>query len=350
VKPHILFVILDWGIGHASRSSVILDQLYKRDLEVSIATSGEALDYLKLIYPDGHFLELPDKKMVYDGKGAHRALLKRALIQKRINHRQHKWIQEMAGKLSVSHIISDNVYGAYVENIPSVLISHQLALEAPLLRKVFNKKIADWINEFDEVWVPDFEEPNCISGRLSVNHLIKKPVKYIGWLSRHKIQISTERDFDCTILLSGVEPQRTILETKLLHIVPNELKIALVRGSEKAKRLDARPNIQVYGLPVDDQLNGLLNRSKYVICRSGYSSIMDLLILGVRATLIPTPGQPEQEYLGSRLETLGWFKKVEQAEISESIFYPDTSHNLQPAPPKSGLNQTIDSFLMRGSE
>jgi predicted glycosyltransferase len=41
----------------------------------------------------------------------------------------------------------------------------------------------------------------------------------------------------------------------------------------------------------------LLNRSKIVVARSGYSTLMDLCSLRKKGFLIPTPGQPEQEYL-----------------------------------------------------
>ncbi|MEO1714790.1 MAG: glycosyltransferase, partial [Bacteroidota bacterium] len=40
-----------------------------------------------------------------------------------------------------------------------------------------------------------------------------------------------------------------------------------------------------------------IHDSELVVCRSGYSSLMDLKVLGKKALLIPTPGQTEQEYL-----------------------------------------------------
>ena len=38
-----------------------------------------------------------------------------------------------------------------------------------------------------------------------------------------------------------------------------------------------------------------------MICRSGYSSLMDLVALQKKALLIPTIGQTEQEYLAAAL-------------------------------------------------
>ena len=50
----------------------------------------------------------------------------------------------------------------------------------------------------------------------------------------------------------------------------------------------------------------LLRKAKRIIARSGYSTIMDLACIGAlaKAELIPTPGQPEQEYLALRVEKL----------------------------------------------
>ena len=41
--------------------------------------------------------------------------------------------------------------------------------------------------------------------------------------------------------------------------------------------------------------------STFVVARSGYSSVMDLLKLRKKAIFIPTPGQTEQEYLAQHL-------------------------------------------------
>jgi UDP-N-acetylglucosamine:LPS N-acetylglucosamine transferase len=54
-----------------------------------------------------------------------------------------------------------------------------------------------------------------------------------------------------------------------------------------------------------DELEIAIQESKYIICRSGYSSIMDLAFLGAKAFLIPTPGQFEQEYLAKKLKREG---------------------------------------------
>ena len=60
----------------------------------------------------------------------------------------------------------------------------------------------------------------------------------------------------------------------------------------------------------------LLNRTKLVISRSGYSTIMDLAVIGAKALMIPTPGQIEQEYLGQYHNKKGTFYSISQNKIN----------------------------------
>jgi UDP-N-acetylglucosamine transferase subunit ALG13 len=50
-----------------------------------------------------------------------------------------------------------------------------------------------------------------------------------------------------------------------------------------------------------------MNRAKFIVARAGYSTIMDVVELGKRALLIPTPGQTEQEYLAKYLDDKKYF-------------------------------------------
>lgn len=50
------------------------------------------------------------------------------------------------------------------------------------------------------------------------------------------------------------------------------------------------------------QLEQGLQESSLVLCRSGYTTVMDLVKLDKKAFFIPTPGQFEQEYLAKKLK------------------------------------------------
>ena len=103
-------------------------------------------------------------------------------------------------------------------------------------------------------------------------------------------------------ILSGAEPQRSIFEDELLaklQTYPHE-NIILIQGKVEAEQKVSKVGkVTVYNYINTEELQEYILKADKIICRSGYSSIMDLHALGKlkNATLIPTSGQTEQEYL-----------------------------------------------------
>ncbi|NNM18614.1 MAG: glycosyltransferase, partial [Croceitalea sp.] len=66
-------------------------------------------------------------------------------------------------------------------------------------------------------------------------------------------------------------------------------------------------------------LEKAINQSQYILCRSGYTTVMDLAKLEKKAFFIPTPGQYEQEYLAKRLDKQGMvpFKNQDEFELND---------------------------------
>ena len=64
-----------------------------------------------------------------------------------------------------------------------------------------------------------------------------------------------------------------------------------------------------------EEREDILNRSKLVISRSGYSTILDLAVIGAKALMTPTPGQTEQEYLAKYHNSKNTFYSVNQDKI-----------------------------------
>jgi UDP-N-acetylglucosamine transferase subunit ALG13 len=82
--------------------------------------------------------------------------------------------------------------------------------------------------------------------------------------------------------------------------------IVFVEGTENVSAPTAiPPHITYHKRLAQGDLQPLLNSAHTVICRSGYSSVMDILALGKKSILIPTPGQTEQEYLAQHLHYIG---------------------------------------------
>jgi len=217
--------------------------------------------------------------------------------------KEHVLVAKIIKKEAIIGSISDNRFGVYNSNIPSVYITHQLTVLSGKTTGITSKTHQKIIKNFNECWVPDIEnKPNYSEnlGHLKTNDL---NLKYLGVLSRFKPEKCTLK-YNLLIVLSGPEPQRTLLEEKLLLELNNyQGKALFVRGIlENNKRLKVSKNIEIKNYLLTDTLEKALNESEIVIARSGYSTIMDLAVMGKKAFFIPTPGQYEQEYLAKTLK------------------------------------------------
>ena len=220
--------------------------------------------------------------------------------------KEKKILAKIIEKEHIDGIISDNRFGVYHAKIPSVYITHQLRVLSGFTT-FFTTKIHQKIYEkFNEIWVPDIYGKSNFSGELSSTKLPKEQLKFIGVLSRFKLQ-KLPLKYNILVVLSGIEPQRTLLENKLL----NELKhfngkVLFIRGVFSEKEITASSNIMVKNHLLSHELEQVINESDLVIARSGYSTIMDMAVLGKKTFFIPTTGQKEQEYLAELMD----FKKI----------------------------------------
>ena len=115
-------------------------------------------------------------------------------------------------------------------------------------------------------------------------------------------------------LLSGPEPQRNILEEIIYkQTKKTNLNLMLIRGTNQPSKYSF--SFPIMNLVNKTQLQDYIAITKLVICRAGYSSIMDLVELRQRAVLVPTPGQTEQEYLARHLAEKGYFYSMPQNEF-----------------------------------
>lgn len=219
-------------------------------------------------------------------------------------------------------VMSDNRFGLFDKNVECIYITHQLNIQAGLFSGIANKIHHHFIKKFNEVWVPDFEdESKRLAGKLSGNNNLKN-VKYIGTLSRLSMEDKLENQYDYLCLLSGPEPLRTHLEKVLIEKANQSNKrICFVRGTMKGLKSFANKNVTVFDMPNGKELSQLITNSKTVVCRSGYSTLMDLQHLQKTSyILIPTPGQDEQEYLANYWEHKFAAKVIQQKDLPTLSF------------------------------
>jgi len=321
-KPHILVTPLNWGLGHATRCSMIIDALLERGWKVGIGTSGIALTWLKQRYPELVFHELPDYGITYQRKGSFMLRLLRLApsIFKKIDA-ENKQVEYLVQKFGYTGIISDNRFGTHHKKIPTVFMTHQLHVIVPLGGAVVRWMNGRYIKNFSRCWIPDFEEPSKrLAGILSKPLPSMNRYQFIGPLSPFKGSVKRSIKYTYMALLSGPEPQRTMLEEKVFaELQATGKKCLLVRGTEKPGGYPSTANVEVIDLLSSEEVEQNVSVSDVIICRSGYSTIMDLCLMGKKAIFIPTPGQSEQEYIGERMRKMGYSPSLSQRKFNLSV-------------------------------
>lgn len=325
-KPIVLLSPLDWGLGHTTRCIPIIHELLRLGCEVIIACNSTQKALLIHEFPGLSFVHLKGYNLKYGKKRwgtIVRIILQTPKILIKINN-ENSWLNIFLRSQPVDCIISDNRFGLYAHNIPSIFITHQLYIKTGLGK--LTDKLVQWLNyrrirRFTTCWVPDHKGIKSLAGRLSnPSKLPAVPVRYIGGLSRLQACSIQTGQIDLLIILSGPEPQRTLFENLLLKELTHQPgKTVLVRGLPKAgDQVQEKDNLTIYNHAPAGLFNELLCNAEMVISRSGYTTVMDLLKLGKKSILVPTPGQAEQEYLAVHLYKEQLAFTVSQAHFSLS--------------------------------
>ncbi|MBL7924711.1 MAG: hypothetical protein JNL88_10980 [Bacteroidia bacterium] len=354
--PHLLYAVLDWGMGHAARSIPVIKELLHAGARISLVGEGNSGFLLQSEFPRLPFYTIKGIQVTYP---THLPMSLSMLLQtfhiSRSIQREHKAIVQLADEIRPDAIISDNRYGAYVAGLPSVIISHQLSLQAPeklpWLKYFINKVNHHYLKNFDVHWVPDSTGPDNLTGELSHNELAVKtyhPV-YIGPLSRFKdLSFSENHErYEALVILSGPEPQRSRIEN-LLTTQLNELKIKtlMVCGTPLKNKAEPVQHVQKVPHLQSEELAFHLRNSRYLISRSGHSTLMDLCAVKRSIICIPTPGQTEQEYLARLHAAAGKIVYIRQdhLDLREALLKLEHCRPFE-LPVNEGLKPVIRKFL-----
>jgi uncharacterized protein (TIGR00661 family) len=312
---NILVAPLNWGLGHSTRCIPIINALIAEGFNPILASDGMALEMLSKEFPNLKILKLPSYQIKYAENGNHFKwkMLKNIPKMFEAIKNEKKIVRDWVKEFDLTGIISDNRLGVFSEKIPSVFITHQLNVLSGNTTWLTSKIHQFIIKKFNECWVTDSDRNPNLSGKLG--HLSKNNlnVKYIGPLSRFTFK-EDKIIYDLMVLLSGPEPQRAILENQLKNeILKFKGKVVFINGViEKEQKVEQIENITFYNFMNSTELETTFNQSEKILCRSGYTTIMDLAKLGKKAFFIPTPGQYEQEYLAKKLKREGIVPYVKQ--------------------------------------
>ncbi|MFZ2471122.1 MAG: hypothetical protein WAW52_04180 [Methanothrix sp.] len=324
---HVFVSPLNWGLGHSTRDIPIIEELLQRGHEVTVGTSGNALALLKRECPQCNFINFKDypvpcssSRFFLPAFAAGLPALLRAIV------REKKRFEGILAENSFDLIISDNRMNVYSQKIPSYFITHQLRYSVPRLLYPLEMMTLPFNSlfhrHFEGVIVPDID-PNGgsknLSGKLCRSNLgaTKRRVYYAGILTSIKKMAVTE-DLDFLAIISGPEPQRTKLEEiimKQVQTLPGE-KVVLLGSPQNDSHRKVDEHTTVHSYVSTEEKAVLMNRARFIITRSGYTTMMEMAELDKKHGLFtPTPGQTEQEYLSRYYARAGWFLSKSQYKL-----------------------------------
>ena len=326
----ILVCPLDWGLGHASRDVVLIRRLLDAGHELVLAGYGDPMKFLEAEFPElvkvklsqslhiTYFRKLPAwlKILILSPLFLYGIIREHCLLSKTISH------------IQPDLVISDNRYGLWSRKVRCIIVTHQCRIKLPGFIRFMEYPLAlllkQMIERFDQCWIPDYPGKQNLSGELSHQPPHPDNARFIGPLSRFSLNLHPDSAAENTekagllVLLSGPEPQRTKLEKIILDQVRQlDVHTLILQGLPGRKVKKSIPPGHVMLSHLDTaSLKRLMQQSDYIICRSGYTGIMDLVAMRKKALIIPTPGQTEQEYLAVHLSGKRVFLTAGQHDLN----------------------------------
>jgi hypothetical protein len=299
-KINIIIAPLDWGIGHCARCLPIIKYLQLNNVNVYIAGNAQQIDFFKNENIEANYLFLKGYNIAYGTTefSTNLKLLFQIPSTWRYMYLENTQLKQWHAIYNFNAVISDNRYGFYLNNIPSICITHQLHIPTSLFNSIANKINYLLLKKFSTIWVPDFEN-NYLAGNLS-KPLPNLNIQYLGGLSRlDKLNVAAIPN-SVLIILSGPEPQRSIFEKILIAQFANTIYNVNIIGSNTCNKT-AAINIVKHAILPTKQVQQYMATAQYQFSRSGYTTILDLAKCERKAILVPTPAQPEQVYLAAYL-------------------------------------------------
>ncbi len=344
---------LDWGLGHATRCIPLIRAFQSLDYKIYIASEGKQEALLKEAFPNAIFLPLKGYRIWYTRARALFTLGMIVQIPKIIAAivNEYFWLKQSAKKYHFDLVVSDNRFGFFHTNIKSVFITHQLEIQTPFKWSTRLSQIISYsfIKKYAACWVADMLPPNNLSGVLAnPQKLPKTPIWYMNCLSRlneeqddkEKEEIQKNEIYFLGIV-SGPEPQRSIFEN-ILWQEGNSLHIpfVIIAGlPDQESYYQSTTNGKLY-----HHLNGValkkeINKAEYIICRGGYTTLMELTPFQKKLILIPTPGQTEQEYLAKYWQAKNWAICFDQSNFNLKLAIEKAGAFEYKTPPFAYFNQ-----------
>lgn len=352
-RPTILFAILYWGLGHATRSLPLIQHLLQEGYRIVICTDGPVVSFIEQELGQSNqlvFEFLPPYGISYQSDSMLWNMTKQLPRIYNAYRKEKRVFKKLVKKYNPVACFSDNRYGCVVDHTPCFFIGHQWNILGPkgTIMGLPSKINQRFIRRFSALLIPDSEKIR-LSKKLN-EHVTNIPFHFIGIQSRFTKAVKSQKAiFKIAAILSGPEPARTRFESQLVEILQkrheehsNE-EYCLIRGTKSPFDSAIPSFVHIYSVANSSEILRVVNQSEWIIARSGYSSLMDFYSLGVsKVILVPTPGQTEQEYLAKNI-SLGGFYAIEQNQISTESLNSILGESQENQIVNEGTSQNIET-------
>lgn len=345
----ILVAPLDWGLGHSTRCVPIVHALLQRGAVPVIGADKGPLVLLRSEFPDLEHVRIPGATIRYSKSGSQLWSMARQFPEMvRSVRAENALFDRIRRDLRLDAVISDQRFGLRTAALRSVLITHQVFPFTPIAQGALRKLNLRHIARFDRCWIMDEPKAPGLAGVLS--HGISTPAnaRYIGTLSRMRTPPDpTPTTFRIVAVISGPEPHRTLLEGILMEQLQRIAgRHLLVRGLPGSATQDKDGNVLRVPHLNSSDLASAMASAELIVSRSGYTTLMDLASLGRSALVVPTPGQAEQEYLGTLHARTGRFvvQPQEEVDLEAALHDPLTAIRREPVRGHPLLEQALDEL------
>lgn len=353
----VLVAPLDWGLGHATRCVPVIKEFLMQGAEVEIAVVKANASLFREIFPDVRQRIAPSYNIVYPKHGYNMGLwlVKNSVHLKNVMRFEHRFAEEMVERHGYDILFSDNRFAFYSKNAYNVYMTHQRRIAFPPAFSAFEKVGMMWhasvMKHFDEVWVPDVEAFPGYAGCMSHVSDCPRPVKFVGALSRFAPEnglAMVPKNIDVLAVVSGVEPARSqfaaSLREILLHL-PGHHKVVLGNPCDNVRSW-TEGNVEFHDHLPTAEFADAVRHARLVVSRGGYSTVMDMAMLGAKCVFVPTPGQYEQSVLARDLSKSHYALEIAPERLSvESLKAAfDADVNLPPPPPQNLLRTAVVSL------
>ena len=350
----VLVAPLDWGLGHAARCIPVIRALQDRGATVIVAAAGAHSSLIREEFPALEFVPIVNYGMTYAGSPLLLALKFPFMVERVLDRagREHRELDSLIEKHRIDLVISDQRFGCWSRRVKCVYITHQLCVKMPhgfgLFERLVARILRSAAERFDRVWIPDFAGDDNLTGDLTRKYPLPRNHAFIGPLSRFgAVGGDAAKPADLLVMLSGPEPQRSMFERIVRAQLRGFAGRAVVLLGKPGTSAEQAGNIEIHPHLPPARIAALMRNTRAIVCRAGYTTIMELVALGRSAVLVPTPGQTEQVYLGARLAEKGWFACVKQNALDlrsiPAAKTADMPHALKPD--ATLLEHAIDAIL-----